>query len=274
MFRTLCDQIRVDPDFPARAHTLTILQRVLDGTLYDVLPYEFHEERTPAGEYIPLRLRRPSVRYTLSRIVVEDSVALLFSDGHFPALECPDRTTHNAVAALLRSTRMNSIMTQAALRGSIGSVAILLRILRSRPFLEVLDTPFLSPVWDPEAPDTLLAVTERFKAVGSDLAAQGYEVPDANAFYWFQRRWDAEWETRFTPIPVGSGAALTEDTARSVRHGLGFVPIVWIRNLPGGKGFDGACTFRAAVETGIEIDYQLSQAGRGLKYSDSSLNLQ
>ena len=30
---------------------------------------------------------------------------------------------------------------------------------------------------------------------------------------------------------------------------------------------DGACTFRAAIETQIEIDYQLSQAGRGLKYS-------
>ena len=57
------------------------------------------------------------------------------------------------------------------------------------------------------------------------------------------------------------------DTGRSVRHGLGFVPLVWIRNLPGGVAPDGACTFRSAVETGIEIDYQLSQAGRGLKYS-------
>ncbi len=49
------------------------------------------------------------------------------------------------------------------------------------------------------------------------------------------------------------------------------MPIVWIRNLPGlsatGDANDGACTFRAAIETQIEIDYQLSQAGRGLKYS-------
>jgi hypothetical protein len=30
---------------------------------------------------------------------------------------------------------------------------------------------------------------------------------------------------------------------------------------------DGASTFRSAIETNIEIDYQLSQAGRGLKYS-------
>ena len=34
-----------------------------------------------------------------------------------------------------------------------------------------------------------------------------------------------------------------------------------------GDANDGACTFRPAVESQIEIDYQLSQAGRGLKYS-------
>jgi len=47
--------------------------------------------------------------------------------------------------------------------------------------------------------------------------------------------------------------------------------MVWVRNLPGKSATndpnDGACTFRAAIETQIEIDYQLSQAGRGLKYS-------
>src|SRR6185437_5581811 len=61
------------------------------------------------------------------------------------------------------------------------------------------------------------------------------------------------------------------DEARTVHHGLGFVPLVWVRNLPGpsatGDANDGACTFRAAIETQIDIDYQLSQAGRGLKYS-------
>jgi hypothetical protein len=45
------------------------------------------------------------------------------------------------------------------------------------------------------------------------------------------------------------------------------VPLVWIKNLPGGNDIDGACTFSPAIDTSIEIDYQLSQAGRGLKYS-------
>jgi hypothetical protein len=48
---------------------------------------------------------------------------------------------------------------------------------------------------------------------------------------------------------------------------LGFCPWVWIKNLPGGTGDDGACTFLSAIDNQIEIEYQLSQAGRGLKYS-------
>ncbi len=267
MFRTICDLIPLDRDLPPRARDLDILQRILDNQLYDSLPYEFHQERTEGGEYIPLRLRRPSVRYALARVVVEDSVALLFSEGHFPSIESPDRAAREVVAALARATRLNAVMTEAALRGSVGSVAILLRVLRRRPFLQVLPTTYLTPVWDPEAPDTLLSVTERFKVTGVSLVSQGYEVSDPDALYWFARSWDGVWETWFTPVPVGCDVAAARDDVRSVQHGLGFVPLVWIRNLPGGTGVDGACTFRAAIDTSIEIDYQLSQAGRGLKYS-------
>ena len=98
MFQTICDLIPVDPDASARARRLGIMRRVLDGTLYDVLPFEFHDERTGAGEYIPLRRRRPSVRYALARIVVEDSVALLFSEGHFPAIASPDAGAQGVLA--------------------------------------------------------------------------------------------------------------------------------------------------------------------------------
>jgi hypothetical protein len=267
VFRAICDKVPADRDLPARARDLDILQRILNNVFYDVLPYEFHDERTDGGEYIPLRLRRPSVRYALARVVVEDSVALLFSEGHFPTIESPDRAVRDVAAVLARTTRLNSVMTEAALRGAVGSVAILLRVLRRRPFLQVMETNYLTPVWDRNAPDTLVAVTERYKVAGATLSSEGYDIADPDGLYWFMRRWDCEWETWFMPLPVGADIAPTEDLSRSVRHGLGFVPIVWIRNLPGGQGVDGACTFKAAIDTSIEIDYQLSQAGRGLKYS-------
>ena len=271
MFQTICDLVPADPDMPERARRLDILRRALDGTLYDVLPHDFHEERTPGGEYIPLRLRRPSVRYALPRIITEDSVALLFSEGHFPTIDSPDRTVREALAQIAKAARLNQVMIDAAIRGSIGSVAILMRILAGRPFFTALDTVNLTPSWRPDAPDTLAAVTERYKLRGPTLAAAGYNLPDPGAAYWFTRTWDDTAETWFLPQLTTDPAPPTPDLARSVQHGLGFVPIAWVRNLPGpswtGSDADGACTFRAAIETGIEIDYQLSQAGRGLKYS-------
>lgn len=267
MFDTICSHIPWDRDFPERTRRLEIFRRVFDGTLYDYLPYEFQEERNASGEYIPLRKRRPSVRYALARIVVEDSVALLFSEGHFPSIESNDPLVRTAANTLADSSCLNAIMIDAALRGSIGSVAILMRVLNGRIFLDTLDTLYLTPEWDANAPDMLSSVTERYKVAGSELLARGYEVTDPNANYWFVRQWDRYWELWFEPVPIGAPLSLRQDDARCVHHGLGFVPLVWIKNLPGGPGVDGSCTFRSAIDTSIEIDYQLSQAGRGLKYS-------
>ncbi|WP_158746068.1 phage portal protein [Acidisphaera sp. L21] len=271
MFQTICDLIPSDPGMPERARRLDILRRALNGTLYDVLPHDFHEERTQSGDYIPLRLRRPSVRYAMARIVTEDSVALLFSEGHFPTVDSPDHATRDTLAALLKSAHLNEIMIDAALRGSIGSIAILMRILGGRPFFSVLDTINLTPCWRPDAPDTLASVTERYKLPGANFAAAGYAIPDIGETYWFTRCWDDQAEIWYLPQPVSDIGPPQRDPDRSITHGLDFVPLAWVRNLPGASWTndpaDGACTFRAAIETSIEIDYQLSQAGRGLKYS-------
>jgi hypothetical protein len=272
MFETICDLIPRDSDYASRARTLDILKRVLEGRLYDVLPYQFHEERRAGGDYIPIRSRRPSVRYGLCRVVVEDSVSLLFSEGHFPTIDCADAEMRGAFADIVTETRLNQVMTDAAIRGSVGSVVLLLRVLKGRVFVNVLDTTFLTPSWSVDAPDTLTSVTERYKVAGSVLVAAGYDnLSDPSADFWFTRVWDCVGETWFFPSPVGDLTDPVVDDLRSIQHRLGFVPMVWVRNLPGlsvtGSTDDGACTFRAAIETQIEIDYQLSQAGRGLKYS-------
>ena len=266
MLRTLAGMWPADSAKPARAHRLLMYRRVLDGTLYDALPHEFHEERTGGGEYIPLRMRRPSVRYALARVVVEDAVALLFGEGMFPRLTSADAAVQEALAALAAEMRLGPAMTEAALRGSVGSVALHLRVLGHRPFLDVLESAYLTPEWDAAEPDRLVQVVERYKVPGSALLAAG-QAAAAGETYWFERRFTAEAEQWFRPQPVGVAGPMQVDAARSVRHGLGFVPIVWVRNLPGGEAPDGGCTFQAAIETGIEIDYQLSQAGRALKYS-------
>lgn len=274
MLKTLSDLVPRDRDYPERAHLLDVRRRVLAGTIYDVLGYEFHDERNGAGEYVPLRQRRPSVRYNLCRLVVQDIVAMLFGEGRFPAVESGSKATTEALAAIIAESKMPQAMLDAALRGSVGSIVVHLRILNGRVFWDVLDTDYLTPQYDPSAPDTLLSVTERYKVRGHVLAAQGYAIHEdqMQAWFWFMRVWDAQAETWFEPWPVADAQATpTPDKRRTTRHDLAFVPMVWLRNLPGGTGIDGACTFAAAIDTAIEIDYQLSQGGRGLKYSSDPL---
>ena len=262
-----------DPDYPPRVAQMRFLTKVRDGKLYDHIPYAFSEERNGNGEYVPLSKRRPSVRTGICRVVVEDSVSLLFGEGRFPMVEAPTADLRSIIKALVGETRLGEVMNAAAIHGSVGSVAILMRILSGRAFFEMLDTMYLAPKWSLDAPDTLECVTELRKVKASQLRAAGYVVQDGE--YWFQRVWDAEAETWFYPIAISdysSGKAPQVDPGRTIVHGLGFVPIVWIKNLPSQDKIDGPCTFEPAISTVIEMDYQLSQAGRGLKYaSDPTL---
>ena len=93
MWRTLQGKFPVDSDYPPRVARLAALQRVLNGTLYDVLRHAAHDEMDGSGQYIKLRDRRPGVRYNLCKLAVRKAVGMLFSEGHFPEIEHPDDAT-------------------------------------------------------------------------------------------------------------------------------------------------------------------------------------
>lgn len=274
MFKSICSEIHQDPDYPKRTYDVGIAYRVLDGTIYDHLGYGFHEEKSPSEEYIPIRKRRPCIKSNLCKVVVDDSVSLLFSEGHFPELECGKGNDDIRINLhkIMKDVKLNEVMIDAAIRGSVGSIAILFKVLNDRVFLEVKNTQYLTPIWDPNEPDTLQYVTEQYKCKGCEFIAAGYTGVDKDEVYWFRRDWDKDREIHYLPLKNSNkseGKEFVEDTQKSVSHRLGFTPVIWIKNLPGrtDNDIDGACTFTAAVDTQIEIDYQLSQAGRGLKYS-------
>jgi hypothetical protein len=261
-----------DRDLPPRTFELTALSRVLNGELYDHIASPFSEEVNSGGQFLPLKDRRPSVRTGYCQTVVSDSVSLLFSEGHFPAVDADDRLAKAAVAAWIKETSLNEIFIDAATKGSIGSIALMFRVARQRPFVKVLSTAFLTPVFSADVPDELVRVVELYKVYGSQIAAR---VPNAEPRerYWFRREWTADQEIWYTPWRVTDRDAVPAiDPALTVDHGLGFVPIVWIRNLPGGDDIDGACTFTGGIDSMIAADYTLSQARRALIYgSDPKL---
>lgn len=301
MFLTIAKQIKRDADYPERAYTADVYTRVLEGAFYDHLTHGFHVEKVDGDdEYIPLRNRRPSVRYNLCRLVADDSVSLLFSEGHFPTADCKSKEVKDGLAALMKEGRLNEVMLNAATTGSVGSVAIWLRVLKQtddshRAFYSVHRTKYLTPTFSAVNPELLIKMREQYKVRGEVLRGMGYVIKDAdvNTDFWFARDWDLNaevwylpWKVKDAPATEAAATASTDampftpDTSKGVKHNLGFVPWVWVRNLPGDlkliaadagdltfSDIDGACTFAGAIDSMIEIDYQLSQAGRGLKYN-------
>jgi hypothetical protein len=289
LYQVIKKRVEYDKDFPRRAYELTVLKMVLDGSLYSVQPYQFHNEyQTGTGEYIPIIDRCPSIQCGIGiiRSVVEELVALTWGEDRFPAItvidnDIDDMAMQELFQSITKESHLISLMRDATYKGSIGSVAIRMRILKERLFFDNIETIYLTPAFDPMEPDTLIKVTQKYKVKGQDLADAGYTIKQEalNAWHWFLLTWDTTDETWFIPwlcmedsydkphVPV-------KDVKRSTSHHLGFVPIVWIKNLHANfSDIDGECHFEPAIETCIEIDKLLSQSGRGLMYSADPLLL-
>ncbi len=262
--------------FPERMFDLMCYRKVLDGTLYDVLSYAFFQKVTggSAGysQNIPMSKRRPSVRSRLIKIVVDDSVSLLFGEGRFPSIKIEDKDMQNDINSIIKDSFLNLTMMEAAYKGSIGSSAIFVKLINNKLYFEVLSTEFLMPKFDKFNPDILEKITELKKFSGKTLMMMGYTDLDPHCDYWLEREWDAKSETYYKPYKVNADKPKKEkDKDNSIDHNFGVVPIIWIKNLVGGQDPDGLCTFDGAIDTNIELDYQLSQAGRGLRYSNEPL---
>jgi len=277
-FISLKNTYTKDSDYPDRAFNILALTRVINGSMYDNLEYDFSEEKNLAGEYISLSKRRPSARTRLCATVVNDSVSLLFSEGHFPNCDCADEPTRDKLEKIIKESKLNEVMLEAAVIGSVGSVAVLMRVLSNRVFFKAMNTAYLTPHWDPNEPDVLKKVTERYKLKGNILKQAGYADVEDNETYWFQRDWNSISETWYLPQALNDakeGKSPVIDANNTIEHKLGFVPLVWIKNLPGGDDIDGTPTFPTeAIDLQIESDYLLSQGGRALKYqADPTLHI-
>lgn len=248
------------------------LERTLMGNQYAHLRYPFYFEVDPSNkQYIPLNERRPSVIYRLGASVVQDTVDKLFSGRHWPHYKGQNESLIEELETLTRKTNLEPAMRKAAFIGSIGSSFVTFKFVNNVLSFDVWNPKNCLPVFDETG--ELEEVKIFYKAKVDSLLALGYKLNEqqvAAGDLWWGKRYTKTEEILYVPSTEADPPAWDEwpvDQARSKAHDLGFVPGRWIENLPGGVFPDGACTFENLLEMTVEIDYQLSQAGRGFKYS-------
>jgi len=302
MFRKISERISY-PDWVKRwprYRRLDLYDRLLDGTFYDHLQFAFYDEVQPGTKnIIKLDERRPSAQFRLPRMVARWCARKLFAGRHRPKLRdgtkgAAGKTKTKSVSAelkllngLLRRARFWQRMGEAVLRGSVGSVAITFRVEdegpKARLALTLWKAKFCKPSFDEFG--ALAQLRVNYTTSGAQLIALGFTVDndakelDPTADYWWIRDYLVDEEKTYIPVAkdqwnpcdgfVGENTSktLTEDTTRHVDHKLGFVPGHWFCNLPGGDGEDGDCTWSDAIPNSIDMDYTLSQIGRGTRYN-------
>jgi hypothetical protein len=273
--------LSIDKDWSEREAKLHILQKFLDSTIYDHLS-SWHMEyngTTTTSQYIPLSQRRPCITYRLPEIIVNESISMLFGQEHFPRVRS-ETSEESVVFINYLNDNFNIIqaMLNAAYVGSLGSVCVLVKVLNNKFYLDVLNTACLTPIFKQDDPGVLKSLIEKRKYDGATLLSYGYKIDeeDIHERYYIIREWTETDEIYYKPILcdlyTDKEMGPEIDDERSTHHALGFVPAIWAKNTNKTCGIDGMCTFEAIVDISVEIDYQLSQLGRLLKYnSDPTL---
>lgn len=300
MFRKIADGIQY-PEWAkrwTRYRRLDLYDRLLDGTFYDHLKYAFYDEMEGSGEgrsLIPIAERRPSAQFRLPRMVSRWSARKLFAGRHRPKIRLPKGTdgkqTKNSkplanLNGMLRRARFWQTMAEAVLRGSVGSVGVTFRVedtgAKARLVLTVWKAKYCQPSFDEFRQLAQLRIA--YHTSGAGLMAGGTTKDHngaaiaATSTYWFIRDYTKESEVTYAPPLkdewnpcdgfVGDASKnLIPGPDKTVEHKLGFVPGHWFINLAGGEGEDGDCTWSDAIPNSIEMDYTLSQLGRGTRYN-------
>lgn len=285
MFRKIAQTIRY-PDWAtedSRYRRLDLRDRLLEGTFYNHLQNAFYDETTQSGTLIPLIERRPSAQYRLPRMVARWCTRKLFTGRHAPKVRHKDKAKAAAIAALLRKGKFWERMAEAALLGSVGAVAATFRVeiedgKNPKVALQLWRAKYCQPSFDDMGELAQLRVayttsSQQLKAMKAPGVEDGKE-------YWYIRDWTAAGEITYEPVlknewnPVhgfvgdnAQGRELKPWAGEEYNHTLGFVTAQWFVNLGGGQAPDGACTFEDAIPNSVELDYTLSQIGRGTRYN-------
>jgi hypothetical protein len=229
-----------------------------------VLPQGFN---TVEGAYLPIKFRKPTVPYPLPKLIVDKFTGLLFSEQRHPKI-CVngDPDTEDWIGQIAKEGRLWANMILArSYGGSMGSVAVGFEFKDGKPRFEIHN-----PIWcKPEFYDTVSFEIKKFEKryyYGEE------ELDEATGIiktvnYWYRRIIDNKKDVTWRKVSVGEGdepdwasIAPTE----TVEHGLGFVPVVWIQNLPVQDDIDGDSDCIGIYETVDAMNALRAQSHKGI----------
>lgn len=218
-----------------------------------------------SGQTLPLKFRRPTAPYYLVRVIVNRFTGLLFSARRHPKVQVTDDAdTEDWLTAFCDATRLWSRFIAARrFGGGMGSAGVGFKFVEGRPHVEVHDPRWCEVEYSDEDNGELSRFEKRYMYPSETRdRATGQLI---QGWFWYRRVIDAETDTVWSKVPAEDGEepVWSKFAAKSVRHGLGFVPVVWIKNTDDPGEVDGTPDAQGIYDLVQAMDSLSSQAHKG-----------
>jgi len=219
------------------------------------------------GWYVPHKLRKPSTRYDMAKMIVRRLTSMLFGQDHFPEIRCEgDPDAEDFARELCTAARLKVRMAEARdLGGATGTAVLSFGFVRGAPRVKVHNAKHVTVLeWADEEelrPARVLKAYSTPRAVFDPQTQRTKRVD-----FWQVCYWDAVREVRWRNIPAAVAARpdwMTWPDRSLFVHDYGFCPVYWIQNRPCGAEFDGESDYEGQEDTLDEINRLLSATTKG-----------
>lgn len=272
----------------ARHRRLDRLDRYFRSAQYEGLPDWWTGVGPGKHEPVPLRERAPCVIYPLPKAAVNQATRFTVGEGRFPSIKVEPAKADDALSPemalsadeadvltklaseIQRQLRLKSVSLDLMRRGlSVGTVVPIVQIRDGKFCVDLAHARDCWPEFvggDPEGEVERLVWCYRYE--------REVVLPDGsivNRTFWFRRditrtHFVAYFEARTPEIP-GMPVQWKIDDERSVEHGFGVCPVLWIRNMPAEhSSLDGVSLYQDLDEEFDALNFALSQRHRGVHY--------
>jgi len=266
----------------ARYREINKLDQIFDAKQYEGRPDWWTGCHRKGQDPVPVRERKPCIRYKLAAAATNQVVRFLFGDKTFPKVSVPfdDPDTPEASEGDLSEEQakqldrwLDDLIESASLKAKTRAVARM-GIARKTAVvvIEVKDGEFsLSlprpqdcyarfELDDPARPVTRLVWCYEFDKEVTD--PQGKPICER---YYFRREWDATNVSVYADVKKELGNPVVWGTPAVTPHGLTFCPVIWIRNeSEAANGIDGCGLYEGLEEDLEALDMTLSRRHQGV----------
>lgn len=218
-----------------------------------------------ANWYVPLKLRRPSSPYRLSRVIVNAFTTLVFGEQRWPGFRVVgDNTTQDFTGALVKVAGLSSKFIRARnIGGSVGTSGVSWCYDNGVPRVSVHNGKhLLVHEWENRDDHVPAHASELYRYPKDEWDPTRKKF--MRNWYWYRRDWTPDADIIFQPalFKAGTEPVWTIDQEASQKHGDGVCHLEWIQNIPTDE-IDGLPDYEGLYDNFDTLDLLFSVLTRG-----------